>query len=174
MSVPASGEWLHLIDLRQVPQGAYEVSADADARRRLAGRFGLSAIDRLIASVRFEPEGARVTVTGRIAADVIQPCAISGEDFPVAIDEPVWLRFVPAHGVTPADEEIELSAEACDEIEYTGTAFDLGEALAQTLALSIDPFAQGPDAERARAEHGLAGEAGGGAFAALAGLKTPD
>ena len=72
------------------------------------------------------------------------------------------------------EEEIELSADACDEIDYTGLTFDLGEALAQTLALAIDPFAQGPDADRARVQHGLAGETGGGAFAALAAFKTKE
>ena len=174
MTARDHGEWLRLIDLRQLPQGMHEVTADDAERRRLAGRFGLSAIDRLAATLVFEPDAGRITVTGRIMAAIVQPCAISGEDFPVAIDEPVSLRFVPAHSATPVDEEIELSTEACDEIEYSGTAFDLGEALAQTLALAIDPFAQGPDAERARAEHGLAGQSGGGAFAALAGFKTPD
>ena len=84
------------------------------------------------------------------------------------------MRFVPLRDVAAPEEEIELSAEACDEIDYTGLTFDVGEALAQTLALSIDPFAQGPDADRVRVEHGLAGASGGGAFAALAALKPKD
>lgn len=171
MSAPVTPEWTRMIDIRQLPQTPVDIEADADERRRLAGRFGLTAIEHLTAHVQFEADKDRITVTGRIRAAIIQACAISGEDFPVAIDEPVDLRFVPPQTAPVPDEEIELSAEACDEIEYTGTAFDLGEALAQTLALSIDPFAQGPDADRARAEHGLAGESTGGAFAALSALK---
>jgi len=174
MSAPATPEWTRLFDIRQLPATAIDIEADADERRRLAARFGLTAIERLVATVQFEDDKDKITVTGRIRAAIIQACAISGEDFPVAIDEPVDLRFVPLQGTVVPDEEIELSAEACDEIEYAGTAFDLGEALAQTLALSIDPFAQGPDADRARAEHGLAGETGGGAFAALSALKPKE
>jgi len=66
---------------------------------------------------------------------------------------------------------IEVGAEDLDGMEYTGGAFDLGEALAQDLALAVDPFATGPAAERARQEAGLAGEAVSGPFAALAALK---
>jgi uncharacterized metal-binding protein YceD (DUF177 family) len=171
MTPPPDAEWVRVIDIRQLPAAAYEVVADAAERQRLAGRFGLSAIDRLAASVHFSAEADRISVTGRIRAAIVQACAISGEDFPVLIDEPVDLRFVPLREAIAPDEEIELSADACDEIDYDGLSFDLGEALAQTLALAIDPFAQGPDADRARAEHGLAGDAANGAFAALAALK---
>jgi uncharacterized metal-binding protein YceD (DUF177 family) len=172
MNAPADPEWVRVIDIRHLPASAVEVVADEAERRRLAGRFGLSAIDRLAATVRFEADADRITVTGRISAAIVQACAISGEDFATTIDEPVALRFVPMRDAVPPDEEVELSAEECDEIDYAGLTFDLGEALAQTLALSIDPFAQGPDADRARAEHGLSGTAASGPFAALSALKT--
>jgi len=174
MSQPAATEWVRVIDIRHLPPAAHEITTTQDERRRLAGRFGLTAINQLSATVQFEAEGGKIAVTGRISADVIQACAISGEDFPVVIDEPVDLRFVPMRDAALPEEEIELSADACDEIDYTGLTFDLGEALAQTLALAIDPFAQGPDADRARVEHGLAGETGGGAFAALAAFKAKE
>lgn len=170
MSTPAP-EYSHMIDIRQIPAEPLVLQPDEAARRRLAGRFGLSAIPAMRAEVSLEREGDQVTATGRLTADVIQPCRISGEDFPVSVDEPVALRFVPLTGATTPDEEVELSADDLDEIEYEGTAFDLGEALAQTLALAIDPFAEGPNADAFRAEHGLDGEAPSGPFAALAALK---
>jgi uncharacterized metal-binding protein YceD (DUF177 family) len=172
MTRPADPEWVRIADIRHLPTGTQDIVGDETTRRRLAGRFGLSAIDRLVATVTFDVHDATISVTGRIRAAIIQVCAISGEDFPVAIDEAVNLRFVPVRDAAAPDEEIEITADDCDEIEYAGLTFDLGEALAQTLALSIDPFAQGPDADRARAEHGLAGNAGNGAFAALAGFKA--
>ena len=101
----------------------------------------------------------------------MQLCAISVEDFPVSNSEPIALRVIPFTGTHTPDEEIEITADDCDEIEYEGTTFDLGEAVAQSLALAIDPFAEGPNADKARAEHNLAGDAGSGAFAALAALK---
>jgi hypothetical protein len=79
------------------------------------------------------------------------------------------LRFVPETVVE--QEEIELEEEDLDEIPYAGTAFDLGEAVAQSLALAIDPYATGPDAERVRKEKGLTDEAAHGPFAALSALK---
>lgn len=167
-------EYSHLIDLRQITDAPLVLEPDADARRRLSGRFSLTAIPAMQATVQLERQGEVVTAHGRLTADVIQACRVSAEDFPVQIDEPIHLRFVPPGGETVPDEEIELTADDCDEIVYAGTAFDLGEAVAQTLALAIDPFAEGPNADAFRAEHGLGEESLSGPFAALAALKKQD
>ena len=63
-----------------------------------------------------------------------------------------------------------LDADALDEIPFSGTQFDVGEAVAQSLALAIDPFATGPGAERVR-ESGLLGAPAESPFAVLKGLK---
>ncbi|WP_420384091.1 YceD family protein [Novosphingobium sp.] len=172
MSAHPAMEFSRIIDIRHLPPTAVEITPDESERRRLAARFTLSAIERMVATVEMIADGTTINVKGRIRAAIIQACAISGEDFPVRIDEPVDLRFVHSQAAQAAgDDEIELTADDCDEIEYEGLTFDLGEALAQTLALAIDPFAEGPDADRARAEHKLGGEASGGAFDALAALR---
>lgn len=167
-------EYSHLIDLRQITDAPLVLKPDADARRRLAGRFTIPAIPAMQATVQLLRDGERVTATGRLTADVIQSCRVSAEDFPVRIDETIHLRFVPPGGEIIPDEEIELTAEDCDEIVYEGTAFDLGEAVAQTLALAIDPFAEGPNADAFRARHGLDEASLSGPFAALAALKKQD
>lgn len=175
MSTPdGETEYSVVVDLRQITDAPLVLVPDEAARRRLAGRFSITAIPAMEARVQLVREGERVTATGRLIADVIQACRVSAEDFPVHIDEPVHLRFVPPVGEATPDEEVELTADACDEIEYEGTAFDLGEALAQTLALAIDPFAEGPGADKFRAEHGLDDPAPTGPFAALAALKQQD
>lgn len=179
MNAPgAAPEFSHMVDLRQIAAAPLVLEPDDAARRRLAGRFAITAIRTMQATVQLEREGERVTATGRLIADVIQPCRVSAEDFPVRIDEPLHLRFVPAQETAQAEcvpgAEIELTADDCDEIAYQGTAFDLGEAVAQTLALAIDPFAEGPNADAFRAEHGLGGETVSGPFAALAALKSKD
>lgn len=166
-------EFSRMIDLRQITDAPVVLEPDAAERRKLAGRFGISAVDALHAEVRLVREGDRVAVNGRLIADIVQACAISGEDFPVHIDEPIALRFVPPGQHAP-DEELEIGADECDEIEFEGLTIDLGEAVAQSLALAIDPFAEGPEAERARIEHNLAGDPSSGAFAALAALKQKD
>ena len=143
------------------------LTAHEAERAALAARFGLVRIDRLDAEVTLERVGEAVTATGSLDADIVQSCAISAEDLPIVVNEPLAFRFVPARGDRAPDEEIELDAADCDEIEYGGTTFDLGEAVAQSLALAIDPFATGPQAEEARRSAGLLGEQDAGPFAAL-------
>jgi uncharacterized metal-binding protein YceD (DUF177 family) len=158
------------VDVRQVIVKPVAIEAGEGERAAQARRFALVRIDRLEAEVALALEGDAVNASGRLRAAVVQSCAVSGEDLPVTIDEPLALRFVPAT-TAPAEEEIELEESELDEIPYTGTSFDLGEAVAQSLALAIDPYAVGPDAERVRQEKKLLDEAAAGPFAALAALK---
>lgn len=172
MTAPFESEFSRPIDLRQIGDKPLHLTANETERRRLAGRFAITSVESLEATISLSVEGPTVRAEGRMLAQIVQACAISGDDFPVAIDEKVNLRFVSAGKVqhTP-DEEIELDAGDLDEIEYEGTAFDLGEAVAQTLALAIDPFAEGPGADAARKAAGLADEVSSGPFAALGALR---
>lgn len=153
---------------RSLPAGPVRLVANADECAALARRFALVAIKSLAAEVAMAAEGAIVSASGRLEAAIVQSCAISGEDLPVAIDEPLALRFVPARPID--QEEIELSADELDDIFYTGTTIDLGEAVAQSLALAIDPYLTGPAAEHARQHSGLSTPEASGPFAALAAL----
>jgi len=166
MSTP---EFSRFVDRRQITAKPVELVADAAERKALAERFGLVAIDRFEATVALEAEGETVTGEGALSAEIVQSCAVSGDELPVTITEPVHLRFVPEAPIEA--EEIELEESELDEIPYSGTAFDLGEAVAQSLALAIDPYATGPDADRVRKEKGLLDEGASGPFAALAALK---
>lgn len=165
-------EFSRTADTRQVDAAPLHLVATEAECAALARRFDLVAIKRLDATLSLAKAEAVILATGTLSADIIQSCAISGEDLPVLIREPLSFRFVPAGQYSP-DEELELEADELDEIEFSGTGFDLGEAVAQSLVLAIDPFAEGPDAERVRREVLKdAGEAG--PFAALAALKKSD
>lgn len=166
MSAP---ELSRLVDLRQVIDKPVAIEASEAERAALARRFGLVRIDRLEAEVALVVDGEAIDAKGRLRAAVVQSCAVSGDDLAVAIDEPLVLRFVPEREIT--ETEIELEERELDEIPYSGTAFDLGEAVAQSLALAIDPYAVGPNAEQARKDAGLSDQAASGPFAALAALK---
>jgi hypothetical protein len=147
------------IRTRPLPGGEVVIEADAAERAALAARFGLGAVDSLVATIALEQRPRAIRATGRLRAAIMQPCAISGEDFPVTIDEAIDLRFVEEHQRPVAEnEEIELEADDCDEIEYAGEMFDLGEAVAQTLGLAIDPYAEGPNADAARRAAGIVPE----------------
>jgi hypothetical protein len=178
VGAPARSELERLVRVRPLPGEAVVIEADAAERAALATRFGLPGIDRLRAEVEVEPRGQAIRARGRLTAAIRQTCAISGEDFPATIEEELDLRFVAQGALDPAvDEEaeleIELEAEDCDEIEYAGDTFDLGEAVAQTLGLAIDPYAEGPGADEARRKAGIVaeGEQEGPLAAALAALK---
>ena len=166
MSAP---EFSRPVDARQIATKPIVLEASAEERKALARRFGIVGINQLQATVRLERAGDAILARGRLSAAIVQSCAVSGEDLPVRIDEPIALRFVPA--AEPEGEEIELDAEDLDEIPFEGDTFDLGEEIAQSLALAIDPYATGPEAVRVRKEAGLGDEAASGPFAALAALK---
>lgn len=161
------------IKVRPLPGEVLIVEANEAERAALAQRFGLSAVESLRAEIELEDKGKAIRATGRLDARIVQVCAISAEDFPITISEPVDLRFVPEGSPAAVGEEIELEADDCDEIEYSGDSFDIGEAVAQTLGLAIDPYAEGPNADAARKAAGIVaeGEQEGPLAAALAALK---
>lgn len=157
-----AGELTRMVRIRPLPGEAVNVEADPNEREALAQRFGLPSIDSLRAEIALEKDGKSILARGRLTAQIMQSCAISGEDFAVSINEPVLLRFVESQDVSQDEEvegiEIELSDEDCDEIEYSGEAFDLGEAIAQSLGLAIDPYAEGPNADAVRKKAGIVGD----------------
>ncbi|MDZ4306692.1 YceD family protein [Allopontixanthobacter sp.] len=170
MSLPES-EFSRIVKLHQITDRPVMVEPGKPELAALARRFGLAAVHRMKAEMSLQAEGAVVTATGRLLADILQNCAVSGEEFPVHIDEPLSLRFVP-EAQAPREEELEISTEECDEIFYSGESFDLGEAVAQGLGLAIDPFARGPGADTFRQQAGILDQdTPSGPFAALAALK---
>jgi uncharacterized metal-binding protein YceD (DUF177 family) len=169
-------EFSRPIDLRALPRHPIELSADDAERTALARRFHIVSIGALNATANLTQDAAGVDVTGRIEAKLVQACAISGEDFPVTVSCDYRLRFLPEAdyeaALADAGDEVELAGDDLDTIAFTGSTIDLGEAIAQTLALEIDPYAEGPGADAARAEYGLSTPEASGPFAALQALKT--
>lgn len=170
-----TGELTRMVRADRLPAEPMTVEASEEEREALAQRFGLAAIERLEARLGFEPDGNAVAAKGTLAASFTQECAVSGEPFANRIEEAIAMRFVPESGMAEVspDEEIELDADELDDIPYTGDSFDVGEAIAQSFVLALDPYAEGPGADEARREAGIASDdAPRGALAdALAALK---
>ena len=150
------------------------IEANETERAALAIRFGLIGLDRLTAQAIVTRKGDILMATGRMDAQATQACVATGAALPVTLSEPFTLKFVPevAEGGEPI-AELELDVEDCDTIDYAGGAIDLGEAVAETLALALDPFPRAPDADRVLKEAGVVSEdeAEVGPFAALKALK---
>ncbi len=157
MSGGDANELVRLIKPRALPSGTMEVEASEAERAALAKRFGVTAIQRLVAKVDFGEKDEAVLVDGTLDATIQQPCAVTREDLTYDVAETFSLRFVPAGRMADyeEDEEFELTEEDLDEIDYEGETFDLGEALAQTLGLAIDPYREGPGADTVREEAGI-------------------
>ena len=170
----SAGEFERMVKLDRLPP-ELTIEADAAERAALARRFGLPAIDSLGATVALSQAGDAIDARGRMTAAFAQRCAISDEPFANTLEEPLAIRFVPALAEAGEDEELEFASEEPDEIEYQGAAFDLGEAVAQSFGLALDPYATGPGADAARRAAGLTDEsAPTGPFAALAALRPKD
>lgn len=146
------------------------IAADATELAALAVRFGLVSVDRLAATLALHEEASGIVVTGRVEAEVVQACVVTGAPLTTRVDEPVALRFVPGAEV-PEGDEIELADDALDTIPYAGSAIDLGEAAAETMALALDPFPRGPDAAESLRAAGVVAEEEAGPFGALAALR---
>jgi uncharacterized metal-binding protein YceD (DUF177 family) len=165
-------EMSRLIDARNLPEGPLDISASTEECAALAQRFDLVAVRQLTARITLTPDGQTVRAHGVLDADVVQSCAVSAEELEVGIHEPVELQFVPPAKDLPA--EMELEPEMLDQIEMEGGRFDLGEALAQTLGLAIDPYLEGPNAEEARRKAGLLDPSDTSPFAALKDMFKKD
>ena len=122
---------------------AYDVDANVEECVALAQRMHIPEIRALTCTFRLTPEyrGAFAAL-GRLRAIVVRTCVVSLDDFPVEIDEQFTIRFVPAGQETEnPDPEVE------DEVSYQDGVLDLGEATAEQLALSLEPYPRRPDAE---------------------------
>jgi uncharacterized metal-binding protein YceD (DUF177 family) len=148
-----------------------EIEAEEAERAALAGRFGLVGLARLAAQAELVRKGADVEAIGRLQAAATQSCVATGEAVESAIDEPFALVFRPAPAPGRPDEEVELSEGELDVLFYDGAAIDLGEAVAESLALALDPYPRAPGADEALKAAGVKSEEEAGPFGALAALR---
>ncbi len=144
------------------------VAGDAE-REALARRFGLIAIHRLEAEMRLSQSAGEIAASGKVVAKIVQACVATAEPIEQAIEAPFDLRFRPHPD--PSDEEIELSETELDVIFHDGGTIDVGEAVAETLALAIDPYPRIEGAEAVLKAAGVKSEEEAGPFGALAGLR---
>ena len=148
-----------------------DLVADEAERSELAQRLGLASLHRLEAHATMERDGDRVRARGRVKAALEQCCVATGEPVAEHVDEPFDLLFLPEPQPTRADEEIELAPEDCDVVFHDGATIDLRSAIADTLALAVNPYPRTAGAEAALREAGVMTEEQAGPFAALAQLK---
>lgn len=161
----------HRLDRIGAGDAQVEIAADEAERAALARRFDLIAIERLEATFALRRDATGIVATGTLNGAVTQACVATGDPVPARIAEDFRLRFFP-EPQGEALEEVELDADDCDTIFYTGGAIDLGEAAAETLVLALDPFPRSDRAAETLKQAGVIGEDEARPLGALADLKN--
>lgn len=167
-----SDRFAHRLPLDRIRSGdRFDLVAGDEDRGVIAARLGLPSLERLEAHVALDRDGPRVRCTGRIKASLEQCCVATGDPVAALVDEPFDLLFLPEPTGHRHEEEIELSEAECEVVFHDGGAIDLGDAIADTLALALDPYPRSAGADAALKEAGVLSEEQAGPFAALAKLK---
>jgi uncharacterized metal-binding protein YceD (DUF177 family) len=118
------------------------VEASTAECHALAARMRIPAVLALSCDFRLRREqGETIHAEGRLSARVVRVCVVTLDEFETEITEAFTIRFVP-----DGAESEEIDPEAEDEIPYAGKLIDLGEAAAEQLALTLDPYPRRPDA----------------------------
>ena len=165
-------EFTHVIKLSEVGNHSRNIQLDADAEARigLMARFDLAALDSLKAEISLTHDAEGVVAMGRFTANLAQFCIASHDPVPAKIDEAVHIRFIP-EPVVSGEVELELEPDDCDTMFHDGQTIDLGEAVAQSLGLALNPYPRSPEAEKMLKAAGVKSEEDVVPTGALAGLK---
>ncbi len=144
-----------------------KIDCDESECAALAARFGFAAVVRLSARLKVKRAGpGHWNVTGKLQAEVTQLCGVTGEPVPESVDFTIEERYCRA---SEEGTDIDVSLDGFEPL--VDGAIDLGEVVAQTLAISVNPWPRSVDAPHSFAvgesekEH---------PFAGLAALKSSD
>lgn len=132
----------------------HKIAAEPPERAALAERFSLVEIGTLTAELRVRRirAGQYVALEGSFTASVIQSCVVTLEPVPAALSESFTMSFGPIDGsIRPRTDVIDLDPSEDEPDPIEGNEIDLGEAVAQHLALALDPYP--------RSEHAVIPEA---------------
>ena len=136
---PGAPEFSRRVTVAALRPGGEALSLEATEAERaaLARRLGIEGVRSLSADLVLTPKAkGTVSVRGRMRATLDRSCVVTLEPLVEEIDAPIAVLFRPGSD----GAEIALDAEAEDEEPYHGAAIDVGEAVAQTLALALDPW----------------------------------
>jgi uncharacterized metal-binding protein YceD (DUF177 family) len=151
----------------------FDIEADPNERAALARRFGLLALDSLQANLTVAPVSRRLfRVSGRLVAAVVQRCVVTLEPVAGRIEEPFSALF--GEGGPGLKALVSASEEEDQPEPLQGGRIDVGEVVAQHMALALDPYPRCPGAVLPEEYAEGAAETPAGPFAKLASLRHKD
>ena len=136
------------LQIDRVPRkGSHErVVADASECALLAKRFSIHALHKLSALLLATPwRGGGVKVTGSVEVDVELVSVVSLEIFSARRTFKVERYFLPANKLEPNEE--------VDADPVHDGVIDLGEIVAETVGLELDPYPRLPGETFAESEN---------------------
>ena len=152
------------------------IIASADECAALARRFGWVALDRFEATVRLDrrADTTVIRLSADFSADMVQSCVVSLAPVATHLAERFTLLYAP-DSMLDRTSQVAISPESLENPEslemaepIVGGAIDIGEAVAEQLALAVDPY---PRAAGAVLEVAVE-EGPRNPFAALAALRA--
>lgn len=126
----------------------FQFEANGDERAALARRFDLIALPSLTAEGRIIPSdhGRRARVEGIVRAEVVQSCVVTLEPVPATVEDSFVRTYTSLSRDAEHETVVDLDSDDPPELMAEGV-IDVGEAVAETLGLALDPYPRAPGAE---------------------------
>ena len=134
-----------VMDDRDKPKNV-NLKANAAECAALAASFELHAINQLEGTATLTPQGAgKVTVKGTITASYEPICGVTLQPFKQKLSKSFVRHYATESLTVETTEEVELPADdSLDPDPIIDGVIDLGAALAEELAVRLDPYPRAP------------------------------
>lgn len=152
MSEARQPEFSHSISVDRLneTETLLNLSANEKERKSLSARFGIPSIESLTADIRIEPKSKgkkiKVLVDADISAKVIQTCVVTLDPIMSDVHTNIRVYFVSDEPEISSNDEIWGEDEDLPDLIIDG-AIDVGELVAEQVALLLDPFPRSPGAQ---------------------------
>lgn len=145
----------------------FDVVPTADEIAALVARFGFVSIDNCHANLSIRKVARDCwDVNGRLTADVVQSCVVTGTPIAESVDFMIEERYVRE----PEDADaVEVNLDGVEPLK--NGAIDIGEMVSQSLALAVTAW---PRADGAEEGYQLGEMVDENPFAGLSVLKKSD
>ncbi len=157
---PLQSEFSHVVEVAQIGPAGVNARLKASPAQcaALAKRFGIPAVFSLEAEVRLETaaEDGQFRLIGSLVADVEQACVVSLEPVEEHVEASFERLYAPPEAIQPLQATVDDGDEEADWLDPDAVdppdsiedgRIDMGEAVAEELALSLDPYPRKPDAQ---------------------------
>lgn len=133
---------VHFSDVSEKQPMNKSVTAKPEECKALARRFDIVELSNLSADLVLKRRmgGSMVEVTGAFTVDVVQECIVTLAPVPDHIEAEFEAFFTDLPPAVPLSQEIEVPVDE-DIPEFAeGGIIDIGELVAQHVALELDPY----------------------------------